>query len=132
MFSHVTLGTNDWQRARPFWIAVMEVLGHPVMFERDGGIAFGEPTGPKTFIGPPFDRQEARPGNGVHVAFVVKDRATVDAFHAAALAHGEPMKACRGRGRTIIGITTAPTCATRTATSCRRSVIRRMGSRGQG
>ena len=23
MFSHVTLGTNDWARARPFWIAVM-------------------------------------------------------------------------------------------------------------
>ena len=41
MFSHVTLGTNDWQRARPLWIAVMEVLGHPVMFEREGGIAFG-------------------------------------------------------------------------------------------
>ena len=58
MFSHVTLGTNDWQRARPFWIAVMEVLGHPVMFEHAGGIAFGSPTGPKTFVGPPFDRRE--------------------------------------------------------------------------
>ena len=88
MFSHVTLGTNDWQRARPFWIAVMDVLGHPVMFERDGGIAFGLPTGPKTFIGPPFDGHEARAGNGVHIAYLVPDRATVDAFHAAALAHG--------------------------------------------
>jgi catechol 2,3-dioxygenase-like lactoylglutathione lyase family enzyme len=88
MFSHVTLGTNDWQRARPFWIAMMDVLGHPVMFERDGGIAFGLPTGPKTFIGPPFDGHEARAGNGVHIAYLVPDRATVDAFHAAALAHG--------------------------------------------
>ncbi|WP_126174791.1 VOC family protein [Tsuneonella rigui] len=88
MFSHVTLGTNDWQRARPFWIAVMDVLGHPVMFERDGEIAFGLPTGPKTFIGPPFDGHEARAGNGVHIAYLLPDRATVDAFHAAALAHG--------------------------------------------
>ena len=88
MFSHVTLGTNDWQRARPFWIAVMEVLGHPLMFEREGGIAFGTPAGPKTFIGPPFDRREARPGNGVHVAYLAANRATVDAFYAAALAHG--------------------------------------------
>jgi catechol 2,3-dioxygenase-like lactoylglutathione lyase family enzyme len=88
MFSHVTLGTNDWRRARPFWIAVMEVLGHPIMFEREGGIAFGEPKGPKTFVGPPFDRQEARSGNGVHIAYLVKDRSTVDAFYAAALAHG--------------------------------------------
>ena len=88
MFSHITLGTNDWHRARAFWIAVMEVLGHPVMFERDGGIAFGTPTGPKTFIGPPFDGEEARSGNGVHVAYLAADRATVDAFHAAALANG--------------------------------------------
>ncbi|HUQ13370.1 MAG TPA: VOC family protein [Novosphingobium sp.] len=88
MFSHVTLGTADWPRARPFWIAVMEVLEHPVMFEREGGIAFGLPVGPKTFIGAPFDGQPARPGNGVHIAYLAKDRATVDAFHAAALAHG--------------------------------------------
>ena len=88
MFSHVTLGTNDQDRARPFWIAVMEALGHPVLFESDVSIAFGEPTGPKTFIVPPFDGMEARPGNGVHVAYIVRDRATVDAFHAAALANG--------------------------------------------
>ena len=88
MFSHVTLGTNDWPRARPFWLAVMEVLGHPVMFEREDGIAFGEPVGPKTFIGPPFDGAAAAAGNGVHVAFLVDSHTKVDAFYAAALANG--------------------------------------------
>ena len=88
MFSHVTLGTETWPRARPFWIAVMEVLGHPVLFEHDQGIAFGLPTGPKTFVGPTFNREPAAPGNGVHIAYLVADRTTVDAFHAAALAHG--------------------------------------------
>jgi catechol 2,3-dioxygenase-like lactoylglutathione lyase family enzyme len=88
MFSHITLGTNDWEQARPFWLAVMEVLGHPVLFEREGGIAFGAPTGPKTFIGSPYDGDAARSGNGVHVAYLVATRAQVDAFHAAALAHG--------------------------------------------
>lgn len=88
MFSHVTLGTNDWDRARPFWLAVMGVLGQPVMFERPGGIAFGTPTGPKTFIGPTFDQHPAAPGNGVHIAFFAANREVVDAFHAAALAHG--------------------------------------------
>ena len=88
MFSHVTLGTNDWARARPFWIAVMDALGHPVFFEREGGIAFGSPTGPKTFVGPTFDGRPAAPGNGVHIAYLVESRAKVDAFHAAALAHG--------------------------------------------
>lgn len=88
MFSHVTLGTNDWSKARPFWLAVMDVLGQPIMFEREEGIAFGEPIGPKTFIGPAFDGQPATNGNGTHIAFLAKDRATVDAFHTAALANG--------------------------------------------
>lgn len=88
MFSHVTLGTNDWHKARPFWQAVMGALGQPVLFERETGIAYGEPGGPKTFVGPTFDGQLATNGNGTHIAFLAKDRATVDAFHAAALAHG--------------------------------------------
>lgn len=86
MFSHITLGTNDWTLARPFWVAIMEVLGHPVMFEREGGIAFGTPTGPKTFVGPTFDRNPAVPGNGVHIAYTVA-RAKVDAL------------LCRGTGQ---------------------------------
>lgn len=88
MFSHVTLGTNDWARAKPFWAAIMKVLDLPVLFEREGGIAYGEPTGPKIFIGPAFDGQTATYGNGTHVAFLAKSRAMVDAFHAAALANG--------------------------------------------
>jgi catechol 2,3-dioxygenase-like lactoylglutathione lyase family enzyme len=88
MFSHITLGTNDWARAKPFWEAVMAALGQPVLFEHDRGIAYGEPTGPKIFIGPAFDGKPATHGNGTHVAFLARDRATVDAFHAAALKHG--------------------------------------------
>lgn len=88
MFSHVTLGTNDWARAKPFWKAVMATLGQPVFFEHDRGIAYGEPTAPKIFVGPTFDGKPATYGNGTHVAFIAKDRATVDAFHAAALEHG--------------------------------------------
>lgn len=65
MFSHVTLGTNDWARARPFWQAIAATLELPVLLEHEEGMAWGEPTGPKIFIGP-----------------------AVDAFHAAALANG--------------------------------------------
>lgn len=88
MFSHVTLGTRDWPQARPFWIAVMKVLGHPVLFEHEGGMAFGPSAGAKTFIGPTFDGAPPAPGNGVHIAYLVATRASVDAFHAAALAYG--------------------------------------------
>jgi catechol 2,3-dioxygenase-like lactoylglutathione lyase family enzyme len=88
MFSHITLGTNDWEAAKPFWLGLMEILEQPVMFEREGGIAFGTPTGPKTFIGPTFDGKPAAPGNGVHIAYLVDSREKVDSFHAFALANG--------------------------------------------
>lgn len=88
MFSHVTLGTNDIGRAEPFYDAVMAVLGHPVMFKREGSLAYGTPIGEKFFIMRPFDAGAAAPGNGPHVAFITADRKTVDAFHATALAHG--------------------------------------------
>ncbi|MFM9936959.1 MAG: VOC family protein, partial [Novosphingobium sp.] len=88
MFSHVTLGTNNWARAKPFWQAVMGALGQSVLFEYDEGVAFGEDAGPKTFIGPTFDGNPASYGSGTHIAFLGKDRVTVDAFHTAALANG--------------------------------------------
>ena len=88
MFSHVTLGTNDFARAKPFWQAVTSVLELPVLLEYPGGIAYGTPTGPKIFIGPAFDGNPATNGNGTHVAFLAKTRAVVDAFHAAAMANG--------------------------------------------
>ena len=89
MYSHVTLGSNDIKRAEAFYDAVMAVLGHPVLFKfEDATLAYGTPAGPKLFVLHPFDKQEARPGNGVHAAFKVDTRAQVDAFHAAALANG--------------------------------------------
>jgi len=88
MFSHVTLGSNDFAKAEKFYDAVMAVLGHPVFFKASGVLAYGTARGEKLFVLKPFDNKGARPGNGVHAAFKVEARATVDAFHAAALANG--------------------------------------------
>jgi len=90
MFSHVTVGYTDFPRALGFYDAIMGVLGHPVLFkfEEQGIVAYGEATGPKVFVLPPFDGEPARAGNGVHFAFRAETRAAVDAFHAAALANG--------------------------------------------
>lgn len=88
MFSHITLGTNDWDTAKPFWDAITTALELPVLFSHASGIAYGEMTGPKIFVGPAYDGQPATHGNGTHAAFLAKTRAAVDAFHAAALAHG--------------------------------------------
>lgn len=88
MFSHITLGTNDWPRAKAFYQAIADVLGLPLFMQREQGAAWGETIGPKLFVGPAFDGEKASSGNGTHVAFLAKSRAVVDAFHAAALAHG--------------------------------------------
>jgi len=88
MFSHVTLGTNNWKQVKPFWNAVASTLNLPLLFSFDGGAAYGEMTGQKVFIVPPFDGKTASNGNGTHIAFAAKDRAMVDAFYTAALENG--------------------------------------------
>src|SRR4051812_14801519 len=88
MFSHITLGTNDLDRARRFYEPVMATLGIEQPFKLPATLVFGELAGLKLFIVSPFDGGEAKPGNGPHAAFLAPDRAAVHAFHAAALAHG--------------------------------------------
>lgn len=88
MFSHITLGTNDWPRAKVFYQAITHALEIAVFMEREEGSAYGEAAGPKLFVGPAFDGAPASNGNGTHVALVAKSRAGVDAFYAAALENG--------------------------------------------
>lgn len=88
MFSHITLGTDNWPRSKRFYDAITQALNIPVFLERDAGAAFGEMVGPKLFVGPAFDGAPATSGNGTHVAFLAKSRAEVDAFYAAALETG--------------------------------------------
>lgn len=89
MFSHVTLGTNDLACATPFYDAVMATLGYRQLFPMQGALAYGpDVAGPKLFIVTPFNQAPASVGNGTHCAFIARDRATVDSFHAAALANG--------------------------------------------
>ena len=88
MFAHITLGTNDWARAKPFYEAIMAVLEVKLFGEGETGAAYGEPTGQKIFVGPAYDGQPATYGNGTHIAFLAKSRRQVDAFYAAAMENG--------------------------------------------
>lgn len=89
MFSHVTVGTNDFDRSVAFYDRVMATLGHKQLFCVEGAAAYGDSmAGPKLFVLHPFDQGKAAPGNGMHIAFLAPSRAAVDAFHAAALEMG--------------------------------------------
>jgi len=88
MFSHITVGTNDLQRAGDFYDAVLGALGHARGFERENFISYGDRSGGRFFVMNPFDGNAATVGNGVHAAFTADSCAAVDKFHAAALAGG--------------------------------------------
>jgi catechol 2,3-dioxygenase-like lactoylglutathione lyase family enzyme len=89
LIAYSTFGVNDMDRAVAFYDAVFAPLG-----------AVRETTSPtwtgyaragerdRFFLTRPFDRAQATFGNGTMLAFLADDRASVDAFHAAALAHG--------------------------------------------
>ena len=88
--SHITLGTNDSERAGRFYDAVLGVLGFdrlakpvgaPPAYERDGRM-------PTIYIYSPEDGRPATWGNGTHVAFVAETREQVHRFHEIALQHG--------------------------------------------
>jgi catechol 2,3-dioxygenase-like lactoylglutathione lyase family enzyme len=92
MFSHVMVGTNDIERAKRFYDAVLGVLGaaqplrnvaasgHTRLFYRQAGGTF--------CLSEPIDGQAATVGNGSTIGFQCHSPEQVLAFHAAALAHG--------------------------------------------
>ena len=92
MFSHVTLGTNDAARAVAFYDPLLALLGlkrqESDLDKGYASYAAAPEVTPQFWITAPLDRQPATVGNGMTIAFEAPDRATVDRFHAAALAHG--------------------------------------------
>jgi catechol 2,3-dioxygenase-like lactoylglutathione lyase family enzyme len=92
MFSYVSLGTGDLARAMRFYDAVLAPLGQHRIDDYDPddrSAAWGvDDPGPHLWVTQPFDGLPATPGNGTMVSFLADTRAAVDAFHAAALAHG--------------------------------------------
>ena len=89
MIHYVTLGTNDLARARQFYAPTLAALGIVAQHDGDSETAYGKP-GEKTslYVTQPFDGKAATWGNGSMLALTAALPAEVDAFHAAALAHG--------------------------------------------
>jgi catechol 2,3-dioxygenase-like lactoylglutathione lyase family enzyme len=85
MFDHVGLNVRNYEASRAFYEQALAPLGWSVVMAFDEWKAAGFGTSDK----PEFWISQREPyGTGTHVAFPSPDRATVDAFHAAALAAG--------------------------------------------
>jgi len=91
--SHVSLGTDDIDRAGAFYDKVLAPLGIRRIESFPGGIGWGRRF-PEFWVQTPIAGRPANTGNGTHIAFLALGRAQVDAFHAAGLAAGGR---CEGR-----------------------------------
>lgn len=91
MIGYVTIGHNDLEKACAFYDAAFAPLGYSRTF-REGGWAGYGPGGRKEglefYLAAPNDGGAATFGNGSMLALEAESRAAVEAFHAAALAHG--------------------------------------------
>jgi catechol 2,3-dioxygenase-like lactoylglutathione lyase family enzyme len=89
MIAYSTLGTNDMDRSIKFYDAVFGALGGARELTTANWTRYGRAgERAKVCLATPFNRERATFGNGTMLAFETKDHAAVDAFHAAALAHG--------------------------------------------
>jgi catechol 2,3-dioxygenase-like lactoylglutathione lyase family enzyme len=91
MIGYVTVGTNDLERARAFYDALLGEIGasRKMEFPETGFTLYG--TGdrrPGIAVTRPYDGREATVGNGSMTAIAADSRATVDRLHAKALELG--------------------------------------------
>ncbi|AMM25234.1 VOC family protein [Variovorax sp. PAMC 28711] len=92
MLNHVMLGSNDIERSKRFYDAVLGVLGagepvrnvaatgHVRLFYRHDGSTFG--------LSQPINNEPAAAANGGTIGFRCNSAAQVKAFHDVAVAHG--------------------------------------------
>jgi catechol 2,3-dioxygenase-like lactoylglutathione lyase family enzyme len=96
MIDHFSLPVSDLKKSKPFYEAVLGVLGyvslHAQVFEGYSAFGFGDdPDGEAPFwIGGPNEAgaEKTVTPDGQHIAFTARSRAMVDAFHLAGLASG--------------------------------------------
>jgi catechol 2,3-dioxygenase-like lactoylglutathione lyase family enzyme len=87
LIHHVSVGTNDVQRARLFYDAVLATLGIRLIRSGETHLLYGTSVYMLSVIRP-LDGGPATHGNGSHLAFGADSRQMVDEFYRVALANG--------------------------------------------
>jgi catechol 2,3-dioxygenase-like lactoylglutathione lyase family enzyme len=87
IISHISLGTNDFDRAVAFYDSVLAAIGCRRIMEHPGAVAYGR-VYPEFWVQSPIDGADASAGNGTHFAFFAVSKDQVQAFYDAALKAG--------------------------------------------
>ena len=86
--SHVSIGSNDLDRALAFYDTVLATVGASRQLDIPGvAVAYGKAF-PEFWVQKPLAGGIANPGNGTHFSFIAPSKEAVHAFHAAALEAG--------------------------------------------
>jgi len=89
MIGYVTIGTNDFEKSKKFYDAVLAELGGKHTFGNDRMQGYGSaPGAAMLMLCKPYDEKSATHGNGTMVALAAPSRALVDKVHAKALSLG--------------------------------------------
>ena len=88
MFSHVMLGSNDIERSRKFYDAVLGTLGaNPGFVDPMGRLIYAH-DGSLLLFSKPLDGKPATHANGGTLGFNIATPEQADAWHAAGVANG--------------------------------------------
>ncbi len=87
MFSHIMIGTNDLEKAKAFYDAVLGTLGVAAGSVDRHRIFWRTPAGVFS-VSRPIDGQPATLGNGSTIGFACQSAEQADAWHAAGIANG--------------------------------------------
>jgi catechol 2,3-dioxygenase-like lactoylglutathione lyase family enzyme len=87
MIDHISIGVRDIARAKAFYDAALEPIGYSCLSSSEDSLGYGKERAAFWIIAsaspvPPD------PHSGLHFCFVAPTRASVEAFHRAALSHG--------------------------------------------
>ena len=85
MLDHIGLNVSDFEVSKAFYLRALEPLGIRTVMEFPEWKSLGLGDGQKPYL---WIHERGTPSTSTHVALVVPDVATVDAFHAAAIAAG--------------------------------------------
>jgi predicted lactoylglutathione lyase len=89
MIAYTTIGTADFEKAKAFYLAVLEDLGATVFMDTGRLAAMGTPAGGAMLaVCTPYNEETPSPGNGNMVAISPGSKELVDKLHAKALKLG--------------------------------------------
>jgi catechol 2,3-dioxygenase-like lactoylglutathione lyase family enzyme len=87
MIDHISIGVRDVAKAKAFYDAVLGPVGYACLSASDDSLGYGRERA-AFWVNASVSPVPPDPRSGLHICFAAPTRASVDAFHRAALGHG--------------------------------------------